>query len=80
MRQRPWRRRHTADGYNPAMTILTNAALPPTALVPVTIDDSLDLPTGLTEHDVSRISAAIVAARTESTRHVYTLVWNQWER
>jgi hypothetical protein len=81
MRQRPWRRRRTADGYNPAMTILTNAALPPSAaLVPAAVDDNLDLPTGLTEDDVTRISAAIAAARTESTRHVYTLVWNQWER
>jgi integrase len=51
-----------------------------TALVLAAIDDSLDLPTGLTEDDVTRISAAIAAARTESTRHVYTLVWNQWER
>ncbi|MDQ3527981.1 MAG: tyrosine-type recombinase/integrase [Actinomycetota bacterium] len=80
MRQRPWRRRRKADRYNPAMTTFMNAALPvSTALVPTTAD-GMDLPVGLTEVDAARITAAISAARTESTRHVYALVWSQWER
>lgn len=39
-----------------------------------------ELPAGLTDVDAVRITEAIAAARTESTRHVYALVWGQWER
>lgn len=38
------------------------------------------LPAGLTDADAERIAAAILAARTETTRHVYALIWAQWER
>ena len=40
----------------------------------------MSLPAGLTETDAERIAAAIAAARTETTRHVYALIWAQWER
>ena len=38
------------------------------------------LPAGLTDADAERVAAAIAAARTETTRHVYALIWAQWER
>ena len=37
-------------------------------------------PVALTEADADRISAAISAARTESTRRVYAYTWGQWAR
>lgn len=54
------------------MTTLMNAAPVPT--------DALKLPAGLTEIDGVRIADALAAARADSTRHVYALVWDQWER
>jgi hypothetical protein len=83
MRQPPWRWRRTAHRYNPAMTTFMNAALPANAALATVADTSrrsTSLPAGLTESDAARITAAISAARTESTRHVYALVWAQWER
>jgi integrase len=69
------------DRYNPAMTTFMNAAAPaaspPVHAVPA---DTLGLPAGLTEIDAVRIAEAPAAARAESTRQVYALVWNQWER
>lgn len=38
------------------------------------------LPAGLTNADAERIATAIAAARTDATRHVYALIWAQWER
>lgn len=38
------------------------------------------LPVALTDADADRISAAISAARTESTRRVYAYTWGQWAR
>jgi hypothetical protein len=38
------------------------------------------MPAGLTEIDAVRITEALAAARAESNRHVYALVWGQWER
>ncbi|QIK75710.1 site-specific integrase [Nocardioides piscis] len=61
------------------MTNLLTAALPATAIVAPTPDLDL-LPAGLTDLDTARISSAIAAARTESTRRLYALVWAQWER
>jgi len=61
------------------MTNLMTAALPATATVAPTTDLDL-LPAGLTNADSARISSAIAAARTESTRRLYALVWAQWER
>lgn len=55
-----------------------SAALPATANAHLSADASL-LPSGLTDADTARIAAAIAAARTESTRHVYALVWGHWE-
>jgi hypothetical protein len=83
MRQPPWRWRRTAHRYNPAMTTFMNAALPANAALATVADTSrrsTSLPAGLTESDAARITAAISAARTESTRHVYALLWAQWER
>lgn len=62
------------------MTSLMNAALPAhTTLVP-TSADATGLPPGLTDTDAARITAAIAAARSETTRTVYAQVWSQWER
>jgi hypothetical protein len=70
------------------MTILMCAALPatttqPHAAHPVAghqpVGDS-SLPAGLTDADAERIAAAVAAALTEASRHVYALVWAQWER
>ena len=52
---------------------------PPTDHFDPAIGDT-SLPAGLTEADAERIAAAIAAARTETTRHVYALIWAQWER
>lgn len=64
------------------MTTFMNAVLPATATTNVhpRVEPTADLPAGLTEADAARITGAIAAARTESTRHVYALVWSQWER
>ncbi len=62
------------------MTTLMNAALPAaTTLVPAAAA-AVELPAGLTDIDAARITAAISAARTESTRIVYAQAWSQWER
>lgn len=53
--------------YNPAMTPLMNAALPATTTLVPTSADITALPPGLTDADAARISAAIAAARTETT-------------
>ena len=58
---------------------MMSAALPATALVHP-IDPVGIMPRGLTDTDGERIAAAIAAARTESTRHVYAGVWRRWER
>lgn len=64
------------------MTTLMNAALPAgtSAHAHPSADTVTGLPGGLTKADAERITAAIAAARTEATRHVYALVWSQWER
>jgi uncharacterized membrane protein len=61
------------------MTTMMSTALPATALVHP-IDPTGVMPRGLTDTDAERIAAAIAAARTESTRHVYAVVWRRWER
>jgi site-specific recombinase XerC len=61
------------------MTTMMNAALPAsTTLAPTSAAPAL--PAGLTDVDAARITAAIAAARTESTRTVYAQAWSQWER
>ncbi len=83
MRRHPWPRHWGRRRYNPAMTTLLSAALPSSATAhvhPAAETTSGLLPAGLTDLDATRITAAISAARTESTRHVYALVWSQWER
>ena len=74
-------------GYNPTMTTHTTAATTPTTTptpeagsLPAPTDAATGLPTGLTEDDAARITTAISAARTESTRTVYTRAWRQWTR
>jgi len=64
------------------MTTLMSAALPASATAHShpAAETGCGLPSGLTEVDAARITTAIAAARTESTRHVYALVWSQWER
>jgi integrase len=64
------------------MTALMNAAVPAgaTTLVPAPTSTAASLPPGLTDADGARITAAIAAARTESTRTVYAQAWSQWER
>ncbi|MCC2309784.1 site-specific integrase [Cellulomonas chengniuliangii] len=61
------------------MTTMMSAALPATAVVHP-VDPTGVMPRGLTDTDAERIAAAIAAARTESTRHVYAGVWSRWER
>jgi len=67
-----------ARRYTTGMTNLMTAA-PDAAPA-----DSTRLPTGLpaalTDQDADRITAAISAARTESTRTVYAYTWRQWAR
>ncbi len=58
---------------------MMSAALPATVLVHP-IDPVGIMPRGLTDTDGERIAAAIEAARTQSTRHVYAGVWSRWER
>jgi hypothetical protein len=65
--------------YDNAMTTMMSAALPAIALVRP-IDAVGIMPRGLTDADGERIAAAMAAARTESTRHVYAGVWSRWER
>ncbi len=66
---------------NTVMSHPMTAALPQAAARLATQTSVVStLPAGLTEEDVARISAAIAAARTESTRHVYALNWGHWER
>jgi integrase len=66
------------------MTTFQHAAVPTSAnTVSTTTAASAtlpDLPAGLTAADASRITEAISAARTESTRRLYALVWGQWQR
>ncbi|MGZ4574470.1 MAG: hypothetical protein ACXVXY_05640, partial [Mycobacteriaceae bacterium] len=65
------------------MTTLMSAALPASAAAheQPSIEAATDLrPAGLTDADLARITAAIGAARTESTRTVYAHTWTQWER
>jgi len=38
------------------------------------------LPAGLSASDAARIIEAIAAARTDGTRHLYDLIWCQWQR
>ncbi len=69
--------------YNPAMTTHTTPATTPTpeaGSLPAPADAATGLPTGLTEDDAARITTAISAAHTESTRTVYTCAWRQWTR
>lgn len=47
---------------------------------PETAPEPLPFPVALTEADADRISAAVDAARTESTRRVYAYTWGQWAR
>jgi len=61
------------------MTTLMNAALPASTTLALT-STTPALPAGLTDIDAACITAAIAAARTESTRTVYDQAWSQWER
>ncbi|MEP6527554.1 MAG: hypothetical protein ABJA86_10345 [Nocardioidaceae bacterium] len=62
------------------------AVLPSGSATPVppsadpSCESSVGLPCGLTDADVARITAAISAARTESTRTVYGHAWRGWQR
>jgi hypothetical protein len=71
-------RHRDARGYNSAMTTLMTAALPAATTVPahLSAETSIGLPAGLTDVDAARITAAISAARTESTRLVYARAWS----
>ena len=82
MSARPWHRRRDRRRYKPGMTTLMNAALPASARTHAqpSFESAARLPAGLTEADAARITAAIAAARSESTRTVYAQVWSQWER
>ena len=82
MSARPWHRRRDRRRYKPGMTTLMNAALPASARTHAkpSFESATRLPAGLTEADAARITAAIAAARSESTRTVYAQVWSQWER
>jgi hypothetical protein len=62
------------------MTTLMNAALPASTTLVPTSAEATGLPPGLTDADATRITAAIAAARTETTRTVYAHAWRQWER
>jgi len=66
------------------MTTLMNAALPAaianTATLVPSSAEGIGLPPGLTDADAARITAAIAAARSETTRTVYAQSWRQWER
>lgn len=73
--------RAPVQGFTPVQprTTFMNAATPgATTLVPTTT--AVELPAGLTDTDAARITAAISAARTESTRHAYDQARSQWER
>ncbi len=73
--------RAPVQGFTPVQprTTFMNAATPgATTLVPTTT--AVELPAGLTDTDAARITAAISAARTESTRHAYDQARSQGER
>lgn len=80
--RRPERRWGRRRRYDRAVNTLLTAALPATPHVPSTVlvPTPAPVPAGLTAADAARISAAIAAARAESTREVYARAWSLWER
>lgn len=74
----PARRRWGRRRYNEAMK--TSMTAVPSLSIPHLAAEFGTLPAGLTGVDADRIAAAVAAARSESTRHVYALAWSQWER
>ena len=65
-------------GYNAAMTTHTTPTTGAGSSAPT--DAATGLLTGLTEDDAVRITTAIGAARTETTRTVYACACRQWTR
>lgn len=79
----PARGRLRRRRYDRAMNTLLLAALPATArpaFASTTIDDPGLARAGLTPVDAARIGEALAAARTDGTRRLYDVVWNQWQR
>lgn len=76
----PWFRGRGRRGYNSAMTSFMSAALPAIATTHVypSAEPIAGPPVGLTDADAERITAAIAAGRTESTRR--TQSWNRWRK
>jgi hypothetical protein len=62
------------------MTTLMTAALPASTTLVPTSADAPRLPAELTVLDAARITAAIAASKSETTRTVYGHVRRQWER
>ncbi len=81
---RIWRwgsgRRRSQGRYNPAMTHFMNATLPTSTTLDLIRPEPPALPAGITELDAARITRAIAAAKSETTRGVYAQVWGHWER
>lgn len=62
------------------MTYFINATLPASTALDLVRPEPSALPPGLTELDAARITRAIAAAKSETTRRVYAQVWGHWER
>jgi hypothetical protein len=62
------------------MTRFMTAALPTSTTLDLIRPEPPALPAGLTEADAVRITRAIAAAKSETTRGVYAQVWGHWER
>lgn len=62
------------------MTHFINATLPANTTLDLIRPGTPPLPAGLTELDTARITRAIAAAKSETTRAVYAQVWGHWER
>jgi hypothetical protein len=62
------------------MTRFMTATLPTSTTLDLIRPEPPALPAGLTEADAVRITRAIAAAKSETTRGVYAQVWGHWER
>jgi integrase len=62
------------------MTHFMNATLPTSTTLDLVRAEPPALPAGITELDAARITRAIAAAKSETTRGVYAQVWSHWER
>ncbi|MPZ93886.1 MAG: tyrosine-type recombinase/integrase [Propionibacteriales bacterium] len=62
------------------MTHFMNCTLPTSTTLDRIRPEPPALPAGLTETDPARITRAIAAAKSETTRGVYAQVWGHWER